>query len=233
MRGWSSTTEEWVGIKAAQNTWSSSTDPEASISSLVGLKNHTEYLSMAGVYRGFCSDCGSTLLWRCEKRARRSPNHDMHFGLKVVDRPTYWLRRVSSRTGGPGSREALWEPVAGHLWFENDVKGVTDRYRLVRNPSRARWTRVGMISQRNITGAETHYFDFIVHGGGFHCSSGVSFAIYWMGKCGKYFIAAIAPIPVALLAPWRLSIIQMSSYLTQGTDNTLAQTSLPAIKILS
>ena len=91
------------------------------------MDQYAEYSSSSGVYRGFCNNCGSTLLWRCDKEPEE-------VGITTGTLDEKWL--IGEKTGSDGPhqvREGLdvgkapCDPVAGHLWFGNAVQGVTDQ----------------------------------------------------------------------------------------------------------
>ena len=91
-----------------------------------GLETYVEYSSSPGCYRGFCKRCGATILWRGEKDPQE-------VGITTGTVDEKWL--IGEKVGCDGPHEGregvetgkrLCEPIAGHLWFENAIKGVTD-----------------------------------------------------------------------------------------------------------
>ena len=108
-------------MEPGQITWPFSTDPEAATSSLLGLRNYTEYFLSPGCYRAFCRNCGSTLLWRCEKEPE-----EVGITTGTIDEDLLIGEKIGCHCPGQERKglevgKALCEPVAGHLWFENAV----------------------------------------------------------------------------------------------------------------
>ena len=110
--------------EASQITWPKSADPSTATSQPLGQKSYAEYSSSPGAYRGFCTTCGSTLLWRSDK-------HPEDVGITTGTIDEEMLIGRSEGCDGPRAGtetgKALASPEAGHLWFENAIKGVTDQ----------------------------------------------------------------------------------------------------------
>lgn len=85
--------------------------PPASQLAWLSQPTYTEFSATAGNYRGFCSKCGSTLLWRSEKEEK------VEVLTGGVDEDV-----LRGRWGG-----VLAVAADGHCWGGNAVKGVTDR----------------------------------------------------------------------------------------------------------
>ncbi|KAF5007333.1 hypothetical protein FDECE_6343 [Fusarium decemcellulare] len=73
-----------------------------------------EYMSSPGRYRGFCSDCGTSLAWRSTDY---TPIFDLYLG--TVDEK--WL--VDHGDVG----KALATPNGTQYWLQNAIEGVTDK----------------------------------------------------------------------------------------------------------
>ncbi|OJJ51754.1 hypothetical protein ASPZODRAFT_462982 [Penicilliopsis zonata CBS 506.65] len=92
---------------------------------------YKEFPSSPGCLRGFCSDCGSSLVWKTEKTPDElalfigTLDEKWLIGEKGAgtEKPMEHGIRVHSR-GGLG--ELLATPRNGQYYFENAIEGVTD-----------------------------------------------------------------------------------------------------------
>ncbi|KAF4152393.1 hypothetical protein CNMCM6936_002974 [Aspergillus lentulus] len=94
---------------------------------------YAEYRSSENCLRGFCSKCGSSLLWRNEERPE-----EIDLFLGTVDEEWLVGERVDSSksTGNPvgptrkgGVGKTLGIPKDGQYYYENVITGVTDGLR--------------------------------------------------------------------------------------------------------
>lgn len=94
------------------------------------MKNYAEYSSSPGCFRGFCNHCGGTLLWRSEK----SPQ-EVGITTGSIDEKSLIGSKEGCDSPHQGRQglevgKALSEPIGGHLWLENAIKGVTDEVKV-------------------------------------------------------------------------------------------------------
>lgn len=82
---------------------------------------YREYESSPGRFRGFCGQCGTSLVWRSDDDKRR---FDLFLG--TVDEK--WLIGVRTDAGVEHSEigRMLAMPNGTQFWMENAIKGVTD-----------------------------------------------------------------------------------------------------------
>lgn len=120
----------WIGVKQSQITWPSSSNPEVTSSAPRGMKTFAEYSSSPGCFRGFCNQCGGTFLWRY----RKDPQE---VGITTGSVDESLLMGSNKGSDGPHqgrqgleAGKLLCEPVGGHLWLENAIKGVTDEVKI-------------------------------------------------------------------------------------------------------
>jgi hypothetical protein len=82
---------------------------------------YTEYESSPGNFRGFCSRCGSSILWRSQ-----DSKEDFDLFLGTVDER--WLvgekGQDGRRVGGFGKELSM--PSYKQFWCENEIPGITD-----------------------------------------------------------------------------------------------------------
>ncbi|KAL3444518.1 Mss4-like protein [Aspergillus insuetus] len=86
---------KWTGALLYQNI---SVSQDRISPPLFSFPSYTEYPSSAGRFRGFCSQCGSSLVWRSEREGER---HKYELMLGSFDEP--WLKG----TGGDGEGEGV------------------------------------------------------------------------------------------------------------------------------
>ncbi|BCS21755.1 uncharacterized protein APUU_22187S [Aspergillus puulaauensis] len=97
---------------------------------------YREYPSSPGRYRGFCGQCGSSLIWRSE---RESELESCDLLLGSIDER--WL------VGG-GFGKLLCKPSGAQHWRGNAIEGVTDFLqggRIYLAGKEAVWTACGII----------------------------------------------------------------------------------------
>ncbi|KAL8868150.1 MAG: hypothetical protein Q9174_005180, partial [Haloplaca sp. 1 TL-2023] len=101
-----------------------------------------EFSSSKGVYRGFCSSCGSALTWRSEGQA-----DEVEIMLGTVDETYLIGDRTEKVTSQSLTNKANFEkvldsdegalgremcmPAAGQMYVRNAIKGVTDRRKVL------------------------------------------------------------------------------------------------------
>ncbi|KAI9796890.1 MAG: hypothetical protein M1833_005939 [Piccolia ochrophora] len=99
-------------LNPSQITWAKPTAPNP----------FREFNSSPGCYRGFCSNCGSSLTWRSEAEkdtielCTGSIDEELLIGHKTGN--------GVERTGGWGKE--LGTPTRGNVWYQNVIRGVTD-----------------------------------------------------------------------------------------------------------
>lgn len=85
---------------------------------------YTEYSASEGVYRGFCSKCGSTILWR-----RDSAPDEQSLAVGSFDEEFLIGKRDNDKVKGEGGfGMALYQKDNRHLYTVNEIKGVTDHF---------------------------------------------------------------------------------------------------------
>ena len=120
-----------ITVKPSQVRWSNSSE------SVKAAEPYKEFSSSKGVYRGFCSSCGTAFVWRAD----RAPDA-IEFFIGTIDEK--WLigdrtNQVSSQSlTDPGVFEKVLDaeegvmgreictPQAGQMYVRNAIKGVTD-----------------------------------------------------------------------------------------------------------
>ena len=82
---------------------------------------YKEYESSPGRFRGFCGQCGTSLIWRSEDDKR---TFDLFLG--TVDEK--WLAGARTESGHADSQigKLLATPNGTQFWMENAIRGVTD-----------------------------------------------------------------------------------------------------------
>lgn len=83
---------------------------------------YREYPSSSGRYRGFCGQCGSSLIWRSDRESERQ-SCDLLLG-SIDERWLVGEETESGRTGGFG--KILCKPSGAQHWRGNAIEGVTD-----------------------------------------------------------------------------------------------------------
>ena len=95
--------------------------PEQFQPSLCTYEAYREYVSSPGRFRGFCGNCGSSLIWRSD-----ADTSTLDLFLGTLDEQ--WL----TPTNGNGSEylkdvaKVLTTPSGTQFWMENAVPGITD-----------------------------------------------------------------------------------------------------------
>ncbi|KAJ4257258.1 hypothetical protein NW757_003878 [Fusarium falciforme] len=87
--------------------------PEQLAPTLNTFPSFKEYTSSPGRFRGFCSDCGTSIAWRS---ADCTPIFDLYLGTLDEE----WL--VGGETG-----KTLAIPNGTQYWLQNSINGVTDK----------------------------------------------------------------------------------------------------------
>ncbi|KAJ4190701.1 hypothetical protein NW755_004915 [Fusarium falciforme] len=87
--------------------------PEQLTPTLNTFPSSKEYTSSPGRFRGFCSDCGTSIAWRS---ADCTPIFDLYLGTLDEE----WL--VGGETG-----KTLAIPNGTQYWLQNSINGVTDK----------------------------------------------------------------------------------------------------------
>ncbi|KAJ4311474.1 hypothetical protein N0V84_010426 [Fusarium piperis] len=87
--------------------------PEQITPALNTFPSFKEYASSPGRFRGFCSDCGTSIAWRS---VDYTPIFDLYLG--TLDQE--WL--VDGDTG-----KTLATPNGTQYWLQNAIEGVTDK----------------------------------------------------------------------------------------------------------
>src|ERR1700753_1201424 len=86
--------------------------PEQFQPSLNTFPAYKEYLSSPGRYRGFCSECGSSLIWRSEDDTR---TFDLYLG--TVDEEWLVESEVGRRTADGAIASVLARPNGTQFWM--------------------------------------------------------------------------------------------------------------------
>lgn len=85
---------------------------------LATFATYKEYISSHNRFRGFCSNCGSPLIWRSDDD---KSTLDLYIG--TLDEK--WLT-TATEVAGMGIAELLARPNGTQFWMENAIPGVTD-----------------------------------------------------------------------------------------------------------
>ncbi|KAF8474800.1 Mss4-like protein [Kalaharituber pfeilii] len=101
----------FITVAPSQITWalprshpvSASGSPEAAVTS-----TFREYASSTGCYRGFCEQCGTTLLWRTDRKPK-----ELEIMTGTIDEDCLMEKELCIPTGG-------------QFWCKNFIRGVTD-----------------------------------------------------------------------------------------------------------
>ncbi|KAL8764318.1 MAG: hypothetical protein Q9184_000023 [Pyrenodesmia sp. 2 TL-2023] len=122
-----------ITIKPSQLRW---TNPSPS-SNLKASEPYKEFSSSKGVYRGFCSACGTAFTWRTDETADEIEiligtidekwligNRTEKVSSESLTEPGVFEKVLSAEEGALG-RE-ICSPRAGHMFMRNAIKGATD-----------------------------------------------------------------------------------------------------------
>jgi hypothetical protein len=104
---------KWTGSLIYQYLAISQDQISPALSSFPAYK---EYASSAGRFRGFCGECGSSLVWRSDREGERQS-----CDLLLGSLDEQWLVEA-----GGGLGKLLCEPSGAQYWRGNAIEGVTD-----------------------------------------------------------------------------------------------------------
>ncbi|KAI4093194.1 MAG: hypothetical protein LQ344_003021 [Seirophora lacunosa] len=121
----------FMTLGSSQLRWANPSDGTAAA------EPYKEFSSSKGVYRGFCSACGTAILWRSEENAEEI---DLFIGSidekwligdrtekvssESLTEPGVFEKVLSADEGALG--RAICTPQMGQMFVRNAIKGVTD-----------------------------------------------------------------------------------------------------------
>ncbi|KAI4191505.1 MAG: hypothetical protein L6R41_000039 [Letrouitia leprolyta] len=122
----------FITVKPSQLHWSNPSSNE-----LKAVEPYKEFSSSKGVYRGFCSSCGTAFSWRSENTAGEielfigTIDEKWLIGNRTEQVPSQSLtdkntfEKVLSEDNGALGRD-ICTPEAGQMYLRNAIKGATD-----------------------------------------------------------------------------------------------------------
>lgn len=93
--------------------------PAQLVPPLESQESYTEFESSPRRFRGFCSKCGSSLIWRSD-----DDKQTLDLFLGTLDEK--WLVKKASSQKDGRVAQALARPSGTQFWMENAISGVTD-----------------------------------------------------------------------------------------------------------